>query len=76
MPCGTDPRGKSGRVGLSGKNHLIRNEAEEADKYYHYYSIISEVLQLKLTEDEIVEIARDRTYNVLYMISEKGQFSI
>ena len=46
------------------KNHLIRNEAEEADKFYHYYSIISEVLQLKLTEDEIVEIARDRTYNM------------
>ena len=46
------------------KNHLIRNEAEEADKFYHYYSIISEVLQLKLTEDEIVKIARDRTYNM------------
>ena len=46
------------------KNHLIRNEEEEADRFYHYYSIISEALQLKLTEDEIMIIARDRTYNM------------
>lgn len=45
-------------------NHLIRDEEEETDRFYHYYSIISEALQLKLTKDEIMEIARDRTYNM------------
>ena len=45
-------------------NHLIRDEEEETDRFFHYYSIISEALQLKLTEDEIMEIARDRTYNM------------
>ena len=46
------------------KNHLIRDEEEEANRFYHYYSIVSETLQLNLKEDEILAIARDRTYNM------------
>ena len=40
------------------------DEEEEVDRFYHYYSIVSETLQLNLKEDEILAIARDRTYNM------------
>ena len=46
------------------KNHLIRDEEEEAKQLSRYYSIVSEVLELKLTESETAAIARDRTYNM------------
>ena len=46
------------------KNHLIRNEEEEAEQFYHFYRIVTEYLGLKLSEAEITSIARDRTYNM------------
>ena len=46
------------------KNHLIRDEAEEADRFSHYYRIVSEVLGLRLSENEIKGLAEDRTYNM------------
>ena len=46
------------------KNHLIRDEAEEADRFYHYYRIVSEILGLRLTEAELISIAWDRTFNM------------
>ena len=55
---------KAAGLDYLAKNHLIRDEEEEADRFYRYYSIVSEALQLKLTEDEILAIARDRTYNM------------
>ena len=46
------------------KNHLVLNEEDEAVKFCQFYRIVSECLHLQLTEDEITEIARDRTYNM------------
>ena len=46
------------------KVHLIRNEEDEADQFYQYYCIVSESLNLNLTEAELTSIARDRTYNM------------
>ena len=46
------------------KNHLIRTVEEEYCQFIHYYSEISKNLALDLTEDEIKEIAFDRTYNM------------
>ena len=57
------------------KNHLLSDETQETDQYYHFYSIVSERLELKLSEDEILRIAKDRTYNmdnyVLYPEADK-----
>ena len=46
------------------KNHLIRDEKEEADQFCQYYRIISDELKLNLTADEIRSAAWDRTYNM------------
>ena len=57
------------------KNHLLSDETQETDQYYHFYSIVSERLELKLSEDEILKIAKDWTYNmdnyVLYPEADK-----
>ena len=64
--CTADQICKAKAAGLDylEKNHLICDEKEEADRFSHYYRIVSEVLQLNLTEDEILAIAKDRTYNM------------
>lgn len=54
---------KAGEVYLE-KEHLIHTEEDEATQFCQYYRIVSEYLQLNLTEDEITAIARDRTYNM------------
>jgi len=46
------------------KDHLIRTQEEEAEQFYQYYRIVSESLQMELTDNEITTIARDRTYNM------------
>lgn len=46
------------------KDHLIRTQEEEAEQFYLYYRIVSDCLQLEMTDNEITEIARDRTYNM------------
>ena len=46
------------------KDHLVLTEEDEAEQFYQYYRIISESLQLNLTNDEISALARDRTYNM------------
>lgn len=43
------------------KNHLVLTEAEEAAQFFRYYGILSDRLQLHLTQDELREIAWDRT---------------
>ena len=57
------------------KNHLVLTEEEEAKQYFDFYRIVSESLQLNLTDDEIKEIANDRTYNmanyIIYPDAEK-----
>lgn len=47
-----------------GKNHLVKNVDEEYSQFVHFYTEISKNLELQLTEDEIEEIAYDRTYNM------------
>ena len=46
------------------KDHLVLTEEKEAEQFYQFYRIVSECLQLNLTEDDLREIARDRTYNM------------
>lgn len=46
------------------RNHHIISEDDEEKQFFQYYNIISGCLQLKLTEDEITAIAKDRTYNM------------
>ena len=45
-------------------NHFIRDEKEEVDRFCRYYGIISELLQLEMTEEDIMAAARDRTFNM------------
>lgn len=45
-------------------NHFIRDEKEEVDRFCHYYDIISELLQLEMTEEDIMAAAMDRTFNM------------
>ena len=57
------------------KNHLVQTVEEECCQFIHFYSEVSENLALDLTEDEIKEIAYDRTYNmnnyIVYPDAEK-----
>lgn len=57
------------------KNHLLQSVEEEYCQFIHFYSEISSILNLDLTEAEIEEIAFDRTYNmnnyVVYPDAEK-----
>ena len=46
-------RAKAAGVDYLLKNHLIRSEKEDAERFQHYYRIVSEALGLRLTEDEI-----------------------
>lgn len=44
-------------------NQLLHNESEEKEHFSRYYKILSDILQLNLTESEIDIISHDRTYN-------------
>ena len=57
-------KAKTAGLEYLGKNHLIRDEEEETALFCDYYRIVSDVLQLKLTEEEIRTAAWDRTYNM------------
>ena len=46
------------------KNHLVRNEEEETDRFRHYFRIVSDMLELRMTEDEIMAVSLDRAYNM------------
>jgi putative hydrolase of the HAD superfamily len=51
-------------AGYLEKDHLVLTEEHEAEQFCQFYRIVSESLQLDLTEDEIRDIAHDRTYNM------------
>ena len=51
-------------AGFLDRDHLIRTQEEEAEQFYQYYRIVSESLELELTDNELTTIARDRTYNM------------
>ena len=46
------------------RNHLVRSEEEEAGQFYRFYAMVSDALGLGLTEEELRDAARDRTYNM------------
>ena len=47
-----------------GKNHLLRDEEDEVERFIHFYGIVSDALGLELTGAEIREAVWDRTYNM------------
>ena len=54
------------------ENHLVTSLEDECRQFYRYYSIISEKLGLGLTEDELEQAARDRTFNMENYIPYPG----
>lgn len=46
------------------KNHLVKNTEEEYFQFVRFYSDISRYLKLSLTDEEVREIAYDRTNNM------------
>ncbi len=46
------------------RNHRIHDEQEETERFCRYYRILSEELDLQLTEDEITASAKDRVCNM------------
>lgn len=46
------------------KNHLVKNTEEEYFQFVRFYSNISRYLKLSLTDEEVREIAYDRTNNM------------
>ncbi len=61
-------------VGLRflGQDHLIQTVEAEIRNFFDYYSIISEQLDLGLTEEERDQIARDRACNMRNYIPYPG----
>ena len=57
-------RAKDKAVAFLLNNHLVLNEEAEYEQFKMFYSIIDRELGLNLSEDEIKQIAYDRTYNM------------
>ena len=55
---------KAAGLAILEKNHLVRDEAEEAACFFQYYSIVSDALKLELSEEARMAAAWDRTYNM------------
>lgn len=64
--CSADEirRAKAAGLDYLAKNHLVLTAAAEAEQFFQYYSIISDRLNLRLTEEECRVAALDRTYNM------------
>lgn len=45
-------------------NHLILNEEAEYEQFQKFYSLINKEMELNFSDDEIQQIAYDRTYNM------------
>ena len=54
------------------QNHLVPSVEAECDQFYRYYSIISDELDLGLSEEQRRMIARDRAYNMQNYIPYPG----
>ena len=63
---GSDEISRAREAGLRflEQNHLVTSVEAECDQFYRYYSIISDELDLGLSEEQRMLIARDRTYNM------------
>ena len=64
--CGSNEVNRARETGLRflSDHHLVTTEEAECDQFYRYYSIISDELDLGLSEEQRMLIARDRTYNM------------
>ena len=45
-------------------SHLIQTIDEECENLFHYYSILSDILELGLNKEELVTVAQDRACNM------------
>ena len=54
------------------ENHLVTTVETEISQFYQFYSIISDALDLGLSEKQLEEIARDRTCNMENYIPYPG----
>ena len=54
------------------QNHLVKTVDEEIRQFIRYYSILSDQLQLGLTEKECEQIARDRACNMKNYVPYPG----
>ena len=57
-------RAKAAGLDYLEKHHLLRDEEEEVERFCQFYRIVSDVLKLDLTEDEIMAATWDRTFNM------------
>lgn len=64
--CSSEEVSRAREAGLRflSDHHLVTTEEAECDQFYRYYSIISDELDLSLSEEQRMLIARDRTYNM------------
>lgn len=51
-------------IEYAAKHHLISTQEEEIDRFNHFYKIISDELELNLTNEEIIAISTDRATNM------------
>ena len=72
--CSDHKINKARDVGLHflADNHLIKTVDAEIEQFYQYYSIISDELNLGLSETQRQEIARDRACNMKNYIPYPG----
>ena len=74
---GTEIR-KASEAGLRylTQNHLVKTVDEEIRQFFRYYSILSDQLQLGLTETDCEQIARDRACNMKNYIPYPGMTEV
>ena len=65
-------RAKDAALRFLAENHLVTTVEAEIDQFYRYYSIISEELDLGLSEEQRRMIARDRACNMENYIPYPG----
>ena len=65
-------RAKEKALRFLAGSHLITTVEAEIDQFYRYYSIISDELNLSLTEEQRIQTARDRACNMENYIPYPG----
>ena len=65
-------RARDAGLHFLANNHLIKSVDAEIEQFYQYYSIISDELNLGLSETQRQEIARDRVCNMKNYIPYPG----
>ena len=65
-------RARDAGLRFLGQDHLIQSVEAEIRNFFDYYSIVSEQLDLGLTEEEREQIARDRACNMKNYVPYPG----